>query len=398
MVLNMFLPNGVRRALTQRFGPDWQIQSGPLPSTPGGSTFVGISSSLANTSFSGARIYRVTVPNREQGHTDYGLKCSKNLDLERIKQIHSLQGYLYQDLGTWISCPLAWNEGASDVLIPTLLHDSQSGYWELMPWMAGSPVSRVGAATCEEVRWIAARLGNLHRSAQAWFETLLENRSMPEPYIWGPQSSDRHSFQDARLEDRWNRITQIVYDRFEKQKQQLRGLAKRVSAQDGLRLAQILERCEVHGERLLRAFKVLVQECRRHPKALSVWGHGDPWRGNWLLEVGGGGGLIDFAQAGYRWSGFDFSRSIGSLLLGMGWEGESVLGVCSGGRSAWQMAWEGYCSENPKPQFTLEDAYMMHQVSTVLTFCVYLERAWSNSGEEHWQDRWAEIMEMIPYL
>jgi hypothetical protein len=76
--------------------------------------------------------------------------------------------------------------------------------------------------------------------------------------------------------------------------------------------------------------------------------------------------LIDFSQADLRWPGFDLARALGSMIQGP--------------MRAWIDPWESYCQalsdRGLRPAFRLDEAYVMHRVSSVLTLARYL-------GEHH---------------
>jgi hypothetical protein len=102
--------------------------------------------------------------------------------------------------------------------------------------------------------------------------------------------------------------------------------------------------------------------------------------------------LIDFGQAGFRWKGFDFARLFGSLIS------ETIQlprGSSASVSHAWEIAWEVYCGEHPTPGYRLEDAILMHRISTVLTLELLLDRI-DQSGVSRFDfDRLEEIVEMI---
>jgi thiamine kinase-like enzyme len=122
----------------------------------------------------------------------------------------------------------------------------------------------------------------------------------------------------------------------------------------------------------LRSAKQIALDCHRAMLKLASqnntrhWMHGDAWRGNWLFDADGVSGLIDFSQADVRWPGFDLARALGSMIQGP--------------MRAWIDPWESYCQalsdSGLRPAFRLDEAYVMHRVSSVLTLARYL-------GEHH---------------
>jgi hypothetical protein len=429
--LNLHLPTHVGLALTKLLGPDWQSQSGPEQGTQSILLSRDATSkyscpqyhcvSPTTNSFSGATLYRITLAT-DQPETAFALKYSPNLDPNRTSQIHHFQRALHWELGPWISCPIAWSKPLANLhkhfaspfedpsnttllnttllnttLLNTILLDPNSGIWELMPWLPGTSIPRVGLASEPQILSLSRRLGQLHRAAQDF--SLHSLTPSPEPK-WLVSS-----WSDPRLCDRLERLQILVKNKFAKQKAQVAAIAAKAPELDLLKTIEALERCQSIATQSLLPLQALEQQVRNAPNQHCSWGHGDAWRGNWLFETDHVSGLLDFAQADYRWQGFDFARAIGSLLL----ESKSTPSMSTPSMStpsnssrqtlvahaAWNSAWNAYIAENPSPLFHLEDALQMHRISTVLTLCNLLTHCELDPADSQRLDRLQEILDMV---
>lgn len=208
------------------------------------------------------------------------------------------------------------------------------------------------------------------------------------------------------------------------------------------KLEWILKGLESRSIEWIRPLEQLAERVHCNAANECGWGHGDAWRGNWLFDDQQVSGLIDFGQAGFRWKGFDFARLFGSLIsdtvklprassAGVSQDDQDtatkVVGVpnvqlsrisvdveaasndtnndanndairrVSKGASsdAWEIAWEVYCGEQPKPGFRLQDAILMHRISTVLTLELFLDRSEQMGMSRFDFERLEEIVEMI---
>ncbi len=208
------------------------------------------------------------------------------------------------------------------------------------------------------------------------------------------------------------------------------------------KLEWILKGLESRSIEWIKPLEQLSERVHRNAANECGWGHGDAWRGNWLFEGRQVSGLIDFGQAGFRWKGFDFARLFGSLIsdtvklpcassagvsqddqdtatkvvgvpnvqpsrISVGVEATSndanndairrvSKGVSKGvSNNAWEIAWEVYCGEQPKPGFRLQDAILMHRISTILTLELFLDRTEQMGTSRFDFDRLEEIVEMI---
>jgi hypothetical protein len=208
------------------------------------------------------------------------------------------------------------------------------------------------------------------------------------------------------------------------------------------KLEWILKGLESRSIEWIKPLEQLSERVHRNAANECGWGHGDAWRGNWLFEGQQVSGLIDFGQAGFRWKGFDFARLFGSLIsdtvklpcassagisqddqytaikvvgepnvqpsrISVGVEATSndanndairsvSKGVSKGvSNNAWEIAWEVYCGEQPKPGFRLQDAILMHRISTILTLELFLDRTEQMGTSRFDFDRLEEIVEMI---
>lgn len=396
--MNLHLPTEVGLALTKLLGPDWKLQSG-LVVDIGSNACIG---NRANTaidapdasadhaplryapqppaSFSGASLFRITLPSTPTDLT-LALKLTANLDPLRTKQIHRFQHSMHRELGAWISCPIDWtqplNQAPSPINAPsnTLLRDPKSGSWELMHWLPGTVIPHVGLASQPQILSLATHLARFHRSAQH--------------YTHHSPFTARH---DHRLRDRLERLLAATQDKFAKQRAQLSSIASKSSHLDVHKCAQAIERCQQIASATLRPLQSLEQRIRNSPEKFCFWGHGDAWRGNWLFADDQITGLLDFAQADCRWQGFDFARAFGSLLLEADYSPANASSTYANGEAAWFSAWNAYTAEFPSPSFCLNDARCMHYVSTVLTFCIFLDNWVNQELPAHRQNRFDEIL------
>ncbi|MFN6400033.1 MAG: aminoglycoside phosphotransferase family protein [Planctomycetota bacterium] len=300
------------------------------------------------TGFSGAMVYRIG---------EYAIKGHPLSRLSHLQRIHWAQqrwvGEILLDPcnqgdhPTWIPGLIAWPSllGQSNA---TLLVDSDK-CWECMDWKQGVAVGSIQQVTVSHVRSVGLALGQLHRIARRW-----------------PIESSVVESVDYRMIQRHELLKQAVDTEFRKQNLILlkwNSFSKDSSLSNTL-LPLVIEALEV-AIRVARPSVVAMKNlcCTA---SLKHWMHGDAWRGNWLFSGGDGegllrvSGLIDFGQAGLRWPGFDFARAIGS----MGW----------GQSSFWQEAWESYKRILGEPGYRLEEAWLMHRVSMVLTLVAYIDR------------------------
>ncbi len=220
------------------------------------------------------------------------------------------------------------------------------------------------------------------------------------------------------------------------------------------KLEWILKGLESRSVEWIRPLEQLAERVHCNAANECGWGHGDAWRGNWLFDDQQVSGLIDFGQAGFRWKGFDFARLFGSLIsdtvklprassagvsqddqytatkvvgepnvqpsrISLAVEAASndanndaIRRVSKGAseaasndasrrvsegvsNAAWEIAWEVYCGEQPKPGFRLQDAILMHRISTILTLELFLDRTEQMGMSRFDFDRLEEIVEMI---
>lgn len=417
--MNLHLPTHVGLALTKLLGPDWQSQSGLEQGTQSillsrdalanRSCSLNHSDPTATNSFSGAPIYRITLAT-DQGDVAFALKYSPNLDRNRITQIHHFQRTLHRQLGPWVSCPIDWSKPIANphrhvappfddpsntalldttLLDPTLL-DPKSGIWELMPWLPGSSIPRVGLASEPQILSLSCRLGQLHRTAQDFSQHSLTQ--LPEPNWPGS------SWSDPRLCDRIERLQNLVKSKFAKQKAQIAAVAAKAPELDLPNYIETLERCQNIATVSLIPIQALEKRVRNAPNQHCSWGHGDAWRGNWLFDEDHVSGLLDFAQADYRWQGFDFARAIGSLLFETKPTPSSIGRPTIVSHATWNSAWNAYITENTSPRFHLEDALQMHRISTILTLCNLLAHCELNPTDSQRLDRLKEILDMVKDL
>lgn len=400
--MNLHLPTEVGLALTKLLGPDWKAQSGLVLDIGSNSNAGNIPNAIFDTntgidvanpsvdhaplryarqapdSFSGASLFRITLPSTD---LTFALKLTPNLDPKRTNQIHRFQQAMHSELGAWISYPIDWTQPLNQVPSPinapssSLLRDPKSGTWELMHWLPGAIIPYVGLASQSQILSLARHLARFHHAAQHY------THHSPPTY--------RH---DHRLRDRLDRLLAATQNKFAKQRSQLSNIASKSSHLDLHKCAQAIEHCQQIASATLRPLQSLEQRIRNSPEKFCFWGHGDAWRGNWLFVGDQVTGLLDFAQADCRWQGFDFARALGSLLLETDQAPTSTSSTYASGESAWNSAWDAYTAEFPSPSFCLNDARCMHYVSTVLTFCIFLDD-WADQGlPAHRLNRFDEIL------
>jgi Ser/Thr protein kinase RdoA (MazF antagonist) len=288
----------------------------------------------------------------------------------------------------------------------TILIDEDGICWEWMRWLPGSVIARVGEVNEQQLRSVARCLGAVHRESS-------QSLTKKETIAFGRLSETR----DTRMEDRVLRLRRVAKDGWSKAKAQGAKLAREVA--QGLvptqgsklindlkpeesfafrgevlrtKLEWIFNGIESRSVEWIRPLERLAERVDRNAASECSWGHGDAWRGNWLFDHQQVSGLIDFGQAGFRWKGFDFARLVGSLIS----DTNQLPSRSSASVShAWDFAWEVYCGEHPTPGYRLEDAILMHRISTILTLELLLDRI-DQSGVSRFDfDRLEEIVEMI---
>lgn len=304
---------------------------------------------------SGARVYRVG---------DYAIKQHPFSSLQRLARIHQYQKRWADSVPNLVPGLISW-PGSLRHTIPTVLvvadneQTSAQGCWECIRWMPGESIGRIEQVGFEQVRAVASALGLLHRHSRHW-----------------RCSFDASDLGDQRMLQRERLLQQLLHTRLSSQHRVLDRLALRPKRSalnsnfddqfsdaliDCLRLAlgvamQIAITSQQAMQKLCQATRL------RYPI------HGDAWRGNWLFEGARVRGLIDFSQSDIRWPGFDFSRAIGTMVLS--------------DRLLWNEAWSSYCEVLGDPGYQLDEAILMHRVSTVLTLISYIDRLGQNETIE----------------
>lgn len=425
----MRLPACVDSSLKRFFGPNWQVQS-VLGGGRSQSTLYRISTTLDSTldstraeprsstsaecnSHSDLKQTRDSSQPSTQGQFSQGLlgcersvvlKATRRADGTVLQQIHRYQRHLSLKLGSWVSSPLSWRTGELDET-DTILIDDDEICWEWMRWLPGSVIARVGEVNEQQLRSVARCLGAVHRESS-------QSLTKKETIAFGRLSETR----DTRMEDRVLRLRRVAKDGWGKTKSQgaklARNLAQGLISSQGSELIRDISsnehfafRSEVLRTKLewifhgiesrsvewIRPLEQLAERVQRNTASECSWGHGDAWRGNWLFEGQQVSGLIDFGQAGFRWKGFDFARLFGSLIS------ETIQlprGSSASVSHAWEIAWEVYCGEHPTPGYRLEDAILMHRISTILTLELLLDRINQSAVSRFDFDRLEEIVEM----
>jgi Ser/Thr protein kinase RdoA (MazF antagonist) len=221
--------------------------------------------------------------------------------------------------------------------------DALYSCWECMDWLPGIHLETIQDATPEHQTAVAHALGTLHALAQ----------QAPSP----PNGA-----RDDRMTERNRLLQELLQSNFQQPHRDLDRLATQPIPLDLLESIQ----------NALRSAKQIALDCHRAMLKLASqnytrhWIHGDAWRGNWLFVDQSVSGLIDFSQADLRWPGFDLARALGSMIQGP--------------MRAWIDPWESYCQalsdRGLRPAFELDEAHLMHRVSSVLTLARYL-------GEHH---------------
>jgi aminoglycoside phosphotransferase (APT) family kinase protein len=322
------LPIRVRKEL-QRLGLDLQSQS-----------------LIPQTGLSGAAVYRVG---------NYAIKSHPLASFDRLANLHQQQQRWAQCVQGWIPRLQAWpsllSSPAPTVLVAELdapllqrpAADSLYSCWECMDWLPGIHSETIQEVTPGQQTAVAHALGTLHALAQ----------QAPSP----PNGS-----RDDRMTERNRLLQELLQSNFQKPHRDLDRLATQPIPLD---LLESLPNA-------LKSAKQIALDCHRAMLKLASqnntrhWMHGDAWRGNWLFDADGVSGLIDFSQADLRWPGFDLARALGSMIQGP--------------MRAWIDPWESYCQalsdRGLRPAFRLDEAYVMHRVSSVLTLARYL-------GEHH---------------
>jgi Ser/Thr protein kinase RdoA (MazF antagonist) len=212
-----------------------------------------------------------------------------------------------------------------------------------MDWLPGIHSETIQEVTTEQQTAVAHALGTLHALAQ----------QAPSP---------PNGLRDDRMTERNRLLQELLQSNFQ---QPYRDLDRLATQPIPLDLLDSIPNA-------LRSAKQIALDCHRAMLKLASqnntrhWMHGDAWRGNWLFDADGVSGLIDFSQADLRWPGFDLARALGSMIQGP--------------MQAWIDPWESYCQalsdRGLRPAFRLDEAYVMHRVSSVLTLARYL-------GEHH---------------
>lgn len=292
---------------------------------------------------SGASVYRVG---------DYAIKQHPLSSLQRLGLIHQYQKRSADSLPNLVPGLVSW-PGSLRHAIPTVLviadneHPSAQGCWECIKWMPGESIAKIEQVGIEQVLAVSHALGLLHRTARQWFSV-----------------SRLSMIQDHRLLQRESLLQHLLQIRFGDQKRAIDGLSHRHAVPplsqemiENLRLSlKAAVQIAIDSQ---RAFQKL---CRTTILRYPI--HGDAWRGNWLFEGSRVSGLIDFSQSDIRWPGFDFSRAIGTMVLS--------------DRLLWNEAWGSYCEVLGDPGYELNEAMLMHRVSTVLTLVSYIDRMGQN--------------------
>jgi hypothetical protein len=302
---------------------------------------------------SGASVYRVG---------DYAIKQHPLSSLQRLGLIHQYQKRSADSLPNLVPGLVSW-PGSLRHAIPTVLviadneHPSAQGCWECIKWMPGESIAKIEQVGIEQVLAVSHALGLLHRHSRHLHSNF-----------------DSSDLGDERMLQRERLFQQLLNTRLSSQHRVLDRLATRPKRSalnnnfldefsdafiDCLRFALgVAMRIAIDSQ---RAMQKLCQATKlRYPT------HGDAWRGNWLFEGFRVSGLIDFSQSDIRWPGFDFSRAIGTMVLS--------------DRLLWNEAWGSYCEVLGDPGYELNEAMLMHRVSTVLTLVSYIDRMGQNEA------------------
>lgn len=302
---------------------------------------------------SGASVYRVG---------DYAIKQHPLSSLQCLTRIHQYQKRWADSVPSLVPGLVSW-PGSLRHAIPTVLviadneHPSAQGCWECIKWMPGDSIARIEQVGIEQVLAVAHALGLLHRHSRHLHSNF-----------------DASDLGDERMLQRERLFQQLLHTRLSSQHRVLDRLATRPKRSalnnnfidefsdefiDCLRFALgVAMRIAIDSQ---RAMQKLCQATKlRYPI------HGDAWRGNWLFHGFRVSGLIDFSQSDIRWPGFDFSRAIGTMVLS--------------DRLLWNEAWGSYCEVLGDPGYQLDEAMLMHRVSTVLTLVSYIDRIGRNEA------------------
>lgn len=302
---------------------------------------------------SGASVYRVG---------DYAIKQHPLSSLQCLTRIHQYQKRWADSVPSLVPGLVSW-PGSLRHAIPTVLviadneHPSAQGCWECIKWMPGDSIARIEQVGIEQVLAVAHALGLLHRHSRHLHSNF-----------------DASDLGDERMLQRERLFQQLLHTRLSSQHRVLDRLATRPKRSalnnnfidefsdefiDCLRFALgVAMRIAIDSQ---RAMQKLCQATKlRYPI------HGDAWRGNWLFQGFRVSGLIDFSQSDIRWPGFDFSRAIGTMVLS--------------DRLLWNEAWGSYCEVLGDPGYQLDEAMLMHRVSTVLTLVSYIDRIGRNEA------------------
>jgi aminoglycoside phosphotransferase len=287
---------------------------------------------------SGARVYRAG---------DYAIKQHPLSRLERLARIHQYQHRWADSFPDWIPKLVSWPSSLSQAIPTILVLDDGTpqgqGCWEGIEWMPGESIGRIEQVRIEQVQAVARALGLLHRHSKH-----------------GCPISEASSDCDDRLQQRDRLLQQLVESQFRSPQMSLDQISQ-YSKGNSLSDPWI-DRLRVSlGTARLIAFesgRALQKLCRSTTLRYPI--HGDAWRGNWLFEGMNVSGLIDFSQADIRWPGFDFSRAIGTMALS--------------NRTLWNEAWNSYCEVLGDAGYRLDEAILMHRVSTILTLVNYIDR------------------------
>ncbi len=330
------LPIRVRKDL-QQLGLDLQSQS-----------------LIPQTGLSGAAVYRVG---------NYAIKSHSLASFDRLANLHRQQHRWAQSVQGWIPRVWSWpsliDSQTPTVLIAepesTTLPNSHPLYscWECIDWMPGIGLDTIQQVTPRHQSAVAYALGTLHA---------IGNLHTPTHPPRNTSNGSQHKSNDERLTQRYRLLQELLQSNFQQQHRDL----------DRLRTQPIPLELLAKIQTALHSAKRIAHDSHRAIHKLASqsprthWMHGDAWRGNWLFVDQSVSGLIDFSQADLRWPGFDLARALGSMIQGP--------------MQAWIDPWESYCQalsdRGLQPAFRLDEAYVMHRVSSVLTLARYL-------GEHH---------------
>ena len=287
---------------------------------------------------SGASVYRVG---------EYAIKRHPLSHLGRLGRIHQYQKRWADAFPNWIprlvAWPSSWRQAIQTILVLDDGTPQGQGCWECLEWMPGESIVKIEQVRIEHVQAVARALGLLHRHSKH-----------------GCSISEASSAFDERLHQRDRLLQQLLESQFRSPQMSLDQIARHSkvnSISD-----QWIDRLRVSlGTARLIAFesdRAMQKLCGSTTLRYPI--HGDSWRGNWLFEGMNVSGLIDFSQADIRWPGFDFSRAIGTMALS--------------NRTLWNEAWNSYCEVLGEAGYRLDEAILMHRVSTILTLVSYIDR------------------------